>query len=41
MALAPTLEIYWALMRGEAVPVERLRPDAVLRYGIRQKGGAA
>ena len=27
MMLAPTLEIYQALMRGESVPIDQLRPD--------------
>lgn len=37
--LAPTLELYQALMRGEEVPLERLNPEAVARYGLRQRGG--
>ena len=37
MALAPTLEIYHALLRGEDVPVELLNQDALVRYGLRRK----
>ena len=33
--LAPTLDIYHALMRGENVPVGSLRPEAVKRYGLK------
>lgn len=38
--LAPNLTIYRALVAGEQVPVDQLRPDAVQKYGIR-KGQAA
>jgi hypothetical protein len=33
MMLAPSLEIYTALLRGESVPVEQLDPDWVGRFG--------
>jgi hypothetical protein len=33
--LAPTLEIYRALMAGESVPVESLDPEWVARLGLR------
>jgi hypothetical protein len=36
MMLAPTLEVCEALLRGEVVPVERLDPDWVKRFGIKQ-----
>lgn len=36
MALAPTLELYHALMRGEHVPLDLLDQDAVKRYGLRR-----
>jgi hypothetical protein len=35
MMLAPTLEICEALLCGEAVPVERLDPEWVKRFGVR------
>lgn len=35
LMLAPSLEIYWALQRGEAVPIDQLRPEAVKQYGLR------
>lgn len=35
IALAPTLAICQALLRGEKVPVELLRQDAVRRYGLK------
>ncbi len=33
--LAPTLDIYHALQRGDAVPIEMLRPEAVQRYRLK------
>jgi hypothetical protein len=36
LELAPTLEIYQALMRGEKVPVDQLNREAVLRYGLKR-----
>jgi len=36
MMLAPTIELYHALLRGEDVPVELLNPEAVSKYGLRQ-----
>jgi hypothetical protein len=36
MMLAPTLEIYRALLRGESVPVSALDPLWVRRFGVRQ-----
>jgi hypothetical protein len=35
MMLAPTAEICRALLRGESVPVEMLRPEWVARFGRR------
>jgi hypothetical protein len=35
LALAPTLALCQALLRGEQVPLEQLRQDAVRRYGLR------
>lgn len=35
MMLAPTLEVCDALLRGEMVPVERLVPDWVKRFGVK------
>ncbi len=34
--LAPTLDLYHALMRGEQVPAELLNADALARYGIKR-----
>jgi hypothetical protein len=39
--LAPTLDLYHALMRGEDIPTDQLNPDAVKRYGIRRNRPAA
>ena len=36
MMLAPTLDIYHALLRGENVPLDRLNQEAVARYGLRR-----
>lgn len=36
MMLAPTLEIYHALLRGEDVPLELLNQKAAIRYGLRR-----
>jgi hypothetical protein len=36
MALAPTIPVYTALMRGEQVPIEALDQEAVKRYGLRR-----
>jgi hypothetical protein len=36
MMLAPTLEVWESLLRGELVPAKRLDPDWVKRFGIRQ-----
>ena len=33
--LAPTIEIYEALMAGQAVPLDKLNPAAVRKYGLR------
>ena len=33
--LAPTLEVCSALLGGEAVPVERLDPEWVKRFGVK------
>lgn len=38
--LAPTLEIYRALQRGEEVPIERLNQNAARAYGLHKKGAA-
>jgi hypothetical protein len=35
MMLAPTLEICQALLRGESVPIDQLRPEWVARFGLR------
>jgi len=35
MMLAPTIEICEALLRGEKVPLDRLRPEWVRRYGLK------
>jgi hypothetical protein len=35
MMLAPTLEVCGALLCGETVPVERLDPDWVKRFGVK------
>ena len=37
MALAPTLEICQALLRGEKVPLERLDQEAVRRFWRRPR----
>lgn len=37
LMLAPTIELYWALQRGESVPIDQLRPEAVKAYGLRAK----
>jgi hypothetical protein len=36
MMLADSLEVCEALLRGESVPVERLRPEWVKRFGRRK-----
>jgi hypothetical protein len=36
LALAPDIPTYHALLRGESVPIEQLRPEAVTRYGLRR-----
>jgi hypothetical protein len=38
--LAPTLDLYHALMRGEEIPPEQLNLSAVQRYGLRKRGAA-
>jgi hypothetical protein len=38
--LAPTLEIYRALQRGEQVPLHRLNETAVRVYGLHKRGAA-
>jgi hypothetical protein len=35
MMLAPTIEICEALLRDEKVPIDRLRPEWVRRFGLR------
>lgn len=40
LALAPTLDLYHALVRGEEVPLEKLVPEAVVRFGLRRRGAA-
>ena len=35
MALAPDLEVYGALLQGEAVPVSALDQEALKRYGLK------
>lgn len=35
MALAPTLGVYEALLKGQEVPVSALDPEGVRRYGVR------
>lgn len=37
MMLAPTIEICEAMLRGEAVPVDRLDPEWVRRFGRRNQ----
>jgi hypothetical protein len=37
MMLAPTIEICQALLRGESVPVDELRPEWVKRFGRRPR----
>ena len=37
MMLAPTLEICQALLRGESVPLDQLRPDWVEWFDIRDR----
>lgn len=34
--LAPDIPTYLALMNGEKVPVDRLRPEALAKYGLRR-----
>lgn len=34
--LAPDIPTYLALMRGESVPVDRLRAEAVRRFGLKR-----
>lgn len=34
--LAPDIPTYLALMNGEKVPVDRLRPEALSRYGLKR-----
>jgi hypothetical protein len=34
--LAPDLEVCQALAAGEAVPLSRLRPEWVTRFGLRE-----
>jgi hypothetical protein len=36
MVLSPTIEVCEALLRGEAVPVDRLDPAWALRFGLRE-----
>jgi hypothetical protein len=36
MMLAPRLEVCEALLRGESVPVDRLDPEWVTRFGTRR-----
>ncbi len=36
MMLAPTIELYHALLRGEDVPLGLLNQSAVTRYGLRR-----
>ena len=38
--LAPTLDLYHALMRGEAIPAAALNFPAIRQYGIRRRNGA-
>jgi hypothetical protein len=40
LALAPTVEVYRALWRGEAVPLDRMNREGVLRYGLRSRPAA-
>jgi hypothetical protein len=35
MMLAPTLEVCEALLRGEMVPIDRLDPEWVERFGVK------
>ena len=35
LVLAPTVEVFVALLRGESVPLSRLDADAVERFGRR------
>jgi hypothetical protein len=35
MMLAPTITICEALLRDEKVPIDRLRPEWVQRFGLR------
>lgn len=35
MMLAPTVEICDALLRGESVPISKLNPDWVKRFGVK------
>lgn len=34
--LAPDIPTYLSLMNGEKVPVDRLRPEALARYGLKR-----
>lgn len=36
MMLAPTLDVCEALLRRETVPIERLHPDWVERFGVKR-----
>lgn len=36
LMLAPTIELGEALLRGERIPVDKLRPEWVQRFGIRR-----
>jgi hypothetical protein len=40
MMLAPTIEVYHALLRGEDVPLHMLNQEAVSRYGLRRRDAA-
>jgi hypothetical protein len=40
MMLAPTIELYHALLRGEDVPLHMLNQEAVARYGLRRRNAA-
>lgn len=40
LRLSPNLEVFEALSRGEAVPVSRLDPEWVERYGLREGQGS-
>ncbi len=34
--LAPTIDVYQALLRGEKVPAEKLNADALARYELKR-----